>query len=343
MCEKYLLEGQKKVDMPYQQLFDWWASGDPVKRGEIARYCSKDCDLVCLLIEKLKIASDLVEFARATRCPLPALTSRGQGIKVFSAVVWEIEFACGMVLNAHHIPPPETYVGATVVNPTPGWYDEPIATLDFASLYPSIMRANKLCPANLVLHKDEHHAVMRAVSAGVLRIREVEAGGETWTFVQDDGIIPNLEAKLAVARKARKRMMKNATNDNERNVHNGAQMALKVIMNSIYGGLGAKQGYFCCWPVAACTTSIGREYIEMTKAACEQRYTVARGYKADAQVVYGDTDSVMVLFGGLPRGHQGVVEAWDLAVEAATYITDKVFKEQKEIVLEPEKIYYPCV
>ena len=337
VCEKYLLDGQTKVDMPYSQLFDYYRSGDPRKRAEVARYCAVDCDLVCMLLEKLKIGSDLVEFSRATRCPLPALTSRGQGIKVFSAVVWEIEYACNMVLNTHDIPPPETYVGATVVNPTPGWYDEPIATLDFASLYPSIMRSNKLCPSNLILHDEVLHEVR---SAG-LRIREVEAGGTTWHFVQDAGIIPNLEAKLAVARKRRKKMMKEATTESERNVHNGAQMAIKVLMNSIYGGLGAKQGFFCCWPVAASTTSIGREYIEMTKAAVEEMYTKARGYKADAQVVYGDTDSVMVLFGGLPRGHEGVVEAWDLAVHAATYITDEVFKEQTEIILEPESASRP--
>ena len=336
VCEKYLL-GKTKVDMPYSKLFDDYRSGDPHKRAEIARYCSVDCDLVILLLQKLKIGSDLVEFSRATRCPLPALTSRGQGIKVFSAVVWEIEYACGMVLNTHDIPPPETYVGATVVNPTPGWFDEPIATLDFASLYPSIMRANKLCPSNLILHDEVLHEVR---SAG-LPVREVEAGGATWHFIQDDGIIPNLEAKLAVARKRRKKMMKEATTESERNVHNGAQMAIKVLMNSIYGGLGAKQGYFCCWPVAASTTSIGREYIEMTKRAVEEMYTKARGYKADAQVVYGDTDSVMVLFGGLPRGHEGVVEAWDLAVHAATYITDVVFKEQTEIILEPESASRP--
>lgn len=31
------------------------------------------------------------------------------------------------------------YEGATVLDPIAGYYDQPIATLDFASLYPSIM------------------------------------------------------------------------------------------------------------------------------------------------------------------------------------------------------------
>ena len=35
----------------------------------------------------------------------------------------------------------ETYEGATVIEPKKAFYEEPIATLDFASLYPSIMQA----------------------------------------------------------------------------------------------------------------------------------------------------------------------------------------------------------
>lgn len=34
----------------------------------------------------------------------------------------------------------EMYEGATVIEPIRGYYDTPIATLDFASLYPSIMQ-----------------------------------------------------------------------------------------------------------------------------------------------------------------------------------------------------------
>ena len=35
-----------------------------------------------------------------------------------------------------------------------GYYDEPIATLDFASLYPSIMMAHNLCYSTLVSRED---------------------------------------------------------------------------------------------------------------------------------------------------------------------------------------------
>lgn len=43
-----------------------------------------------------------------------------------------------------------TYEGATVLEPKVGYYDRPVATLDFASLYPSIMMAHNLCYTTLV-------------------------------------------------------------------------------------------------------------------------------------------------------------------------------------------------
>ncbi len=41
------------------------------------------------------------------------------------------------------------YEGATVIEPKKAFYDTPIATLDFASLYPSIMMAHNLCYSTL--------------------------------------------------------------------------------------------------------------------------------------------------------------------------------------------------
>ena len=44
----------------------------------------------------------------------------------------------------------EQYEGATVIEPRKGYYDMPIATLDFSSLYPSIMMAHNLCYTTLL-------------------------------------------------------------------------------------------------------------------------------------------------------------------------------------------------
>lgn len=44
----------------------------------------------------------------------------------------------------------EQYEGATVIEPKKGYYADPIATLDFSSLYPSIMMAHNLCYTTLL-------------------------------------------------------------------------------------------------------------------------------------------------------------------------------------------------
>lgn len=42
------------------------------------------------------------------------------------------------------------YEGATVLEAKQGFYKDPVATLDFASLYPSIMMAHNLCYSTLL-------------------------------------------------------------------------------------------------------------------------------------------------------------------------------------------------
>ena len=42
------------------------------------------------------------------------------------------------------------YEGATVLEAKQGFYRTPVATLDFASLYPSIMMAHNLCYSTLL-------------------------------------------------------------------------------------------------------------------------------------------------------------------------------------------------
>lgn len=45
----------------------------------------------------------------------------------------------GLLMPAHKSEAGEDYEGATVIEPERGYYATPIATLDFSSLYPSIM------------------------------------------------------------------------------------------------------------------------------------------------------------------------------------------------------------
>merc|ERR1719174_1073732 len=122
--------------------------------------------------------------------------------------------------------------------------------------------------------------------------------------------------ELLAARAVAKRDMKKAKDPMVKAVQNGRQLALKISANSVYGFTGATVGQLPCLAISSSVTAFGRQMIDQTKAAVEERYTLANGYGADAIVVYGDTDSVMVKF-----GVKTVDEAMKLGLEAAAEIT----------------------
>ena len=84
--------------------------------------------------------------ARVTGIPISYILSRGQSIKVISQLYRRANArdllipTFAVAANAGE----ETYEGATVIDPKRGFYKDPIATLDFASLYPSIMMVRTL-------------------------------------------------------------------------------------------------------------------------------------------------------------------------------------------------------
>lgn len=100
------------------------------------------------------------------------------------------------------------------------------------------------------------------------------------------------------------------------NIYDGRQKALKVMANSIYGVSGAKQHSPCaCCQLAESVTAIGRQ---MHKASTECALDHFAHYGTD--VIYGDTDSIFVCI-----AQPDDKEAWRIAGEIATYITEVIF------------------
>jgi DNA polymerase elongation subunit (family B) len=73
--------------------------------------------------------------------------------------------------------------------------------------------------------------------------------------------------------------------------------------------------------------------IEKTKELVEKKYTKQNGYEHDATVIYGDTDSVMVLF-----GPPDIARCMEMGTEAAEWVSGQFVNPIK---LEFEKVYYP--
>lgn len=213
---------------------------------------------------------------------------RGQSIKVMSQILRAARKR-GMV--APHIPKTGgptgqedgvAYEGATVLEAKAGYYTEPIAVCDFASLYPSIMRAHNLCYCT---------RIPRGVAHG-LPAADVTVTPTGETFVKPhvrEGLLPEILRELLDARKKAKADMKLAKDPMEKAVLDGRQNALKVSANSVYGFTGALIGPLPCVEIGSSVTGFGRTMIEASKNYVESTYTVANGYAADAEVIYGDT------------------------------------------------------
>lgn len=191
----------------------------------------------------------------------------------------------------------EKYEGATVIEPKRGYYAEPVTTLDFASLYPSIMMAHNLCYTTLISVREAKERLQPEQYV-------ITPHGDCFvTSETQKGILPIILEELLAARKVAKRAMAAATDPFQRAIQNGRQLALKVSANSVYGFTGATVGQLPCLAISSSVTAFGREMIESTKNQVEGHYTIANGYTHDAEVVYGDTDSVMIKFGGGDIAH----------------------------------------
>jgi DNA polymerase delta subunit 1 len=327
VCAEFL--GQQKEDVHHSIISDL-QNGSDEDRHRLAVYCLKDALLPQRLMDKLSVMVNYVEMARVTGVPMSFLISRGQQIKVFSMILRKCKHEKLLVPTLRKSGNPTGdevgYEGATVLDPLKNYYQVPIATLDFASLYPSIMQAYNLCYSTLVNPAD----------VGKLDPKLYEKTENGNVFVRSTtkkGILPTILSELLAARKRAKKDMKNAPTEFEKAVQNGRQLALKISANSVYGFTGATVGQLPCLPIASSVTSYGRQLLERTKAYVEKNFTKANGYEHDAIVVYGDTDSVMVKFGSAT-----VEETFPLAEEAAEKCS-KIFPDP--ILLEFEKVYFP--
>ena len=98
------------------------------------------------------------------------------------------------------------------------------------------------------------------------------------------GILPQILDELLAARKRAKKDMALATDPMEKAVQNGRQLALKISANSVYGFTGATVGQLPCVPIAASTTSYGRNLLLETCSFVEKTYTIENGFSSNAEV-----------------------------------------------------------
>ena len=105
----------------------------------------------------------------------------------------------------------------------------------------------------------------------------------------EEGILPSVIKRLLESRKLVKQHLKLATQAGQLEKAKQLdirQKAIKLTANSMYGCLGFRFSRFYAKPIAALITSTGRQTLQRAKEVAEQEC----GY----DVIYGDTDSIMV-------------------------------------------------
>ena len=269
------------------------------------------------------------------------------------------------------------FEGAIVLDPKPGIYlDDPIAVLDYASLYPSSIIEKNISHETLIedtsllpLIGEENYEKIEYqnwcyINTGKGDTIEKKLGDGMTTcyflkkeFMKSKGLIENLKEgeepmgiipavlrQLLDARNATKKRMKSAKDEFKKKVLDGLQLAYKVTANSVYGQLGAKTSTIFKMKLAACTTSVGRSRIDDASFGVKEwsRRKYGKDYP-EPDVVYGDTDSVFVKFsrlkdGKLLTGKEALAHCIKCGQEAGDYITHgKLISENDDGSLSEEK------
>lgn len=322
---------EQKEDVHYS-LIGELQRGDSNTRRRIATYCIKDAILPLRLFHKLMFLFNYVELARVTGVPVSFMLTRGQQIRVITKLyskTKQTDFVIP-VQQRRMVDDGVAYEGATVLEPKKGYYLTPIATLDFASLYPSIMIAHNLCYSTVVDLDSKRRL------DNFNRSEDYQVTPTNDVFVRTNvrrGLLPLVLEDLLSARKKAKKDMASTSDEFMKQVLNGRQLALKVTANSVYGTTGAQVGMLACMEISRSVTGFGRQMIETTRQMVLDKYNKANGFPYDAEVIYGDTDSVMVKF-----GTDNLQEAMKWGEEAASYVSTAFVKPIK---LEFEKVYFP--
>lgn len=278
------------------------------------------------------------------------------------------------------------YEGAIVLEPKPGIYiDNPVSVLDYASLYPSSMISENLSHDSLVLDSkyDNLPGVNYLnVSYDLYDSNKNKIGEKVCRYYQPDNndksLIPKILMKLLNARKStRKKInMFHLNSDNnifgwynsskhelvkpdgtvlvnimpedvtekynsfEKAVLDGLQNAYKITANSLYGQCGARTSPIYMKDIAACTTATGRRMILKAKSYLEENY--------DANIIYGDTDSIFVVFSNdakkkyfiSQKGHDAILPSINISMKASAEFR-KTIKSPHD--LEYEKTFWPFI
>ncbi len=197
------------------------------------------------------------------------------------------------------------YSGGLVLEPKVGFYDKFVLLLDFNSLYPSIIQEYNICFTTI-----KHWEVVEEGTFAALPDSDLAQGP-----------LPRTIRKLIERRRAVKGVLKSEKDEIKKQQLDIRQKALKLVANSMYGCLGFSSSRFYCQPLAALITARGRDILQ---------HTVDTSNGMGHQIIYGDTDSIMVYTNN---------DKVDQIMTVAQAIKKEVNKKYKVLEIEVDGVY----
>jgi DNA polymerase elongation subunit (family B) len=301
--------GMAKDDVSPQDIFRL-SNGSAADRAIVAKYCIQDCNLVHHLMNKIDVLTGYVEMSRICSVPISFLVFRGQGIKLTSYVAKKCREKETLMPDLEKTKSFDEYEGAIVLPPKCSMYmDNPVACVDYASLYPSSMISNNLSQdskvwtkeydlaGNLIRETGEKDKAGNYIYDGLpgyeyvdvtfdsfkytkktptSKAEKVKSGIKVCRWAQlpnnQKSIMPAILEELLKARSDTRKLAKTIKDPFMQNILDKRQLGYKVTANSLYGQCGAKTSTFYEQDVAACTTATGRMMIMYAKRIIEEVY-----------------------------------------------------------------------
>jgi DNA polymerase I len=166
------------------------------------------------------------------------------------------------------------FQGAYVFPPVPGIHFD-VVVMDFASLYPSIIKEYNLSYETVLCpHTDCTDNLLKDTPY-------YTCTHKMGIFAYVVGFFRDIRVKYFKPKSGDKNLT-----ERQRSYNHTIQQALKVFINGSYGVFGSTNFPLFCLPVAESTTAIGQYSIKQTKKKSEE---------IGVKVLYGDTDSVFLL------------------------------------------------
>ena len=301
--------GMAKDDVSPQDIFRL-ANGSASDRAIVAKYCIQDCNLVHHLLSKIDVITGYVEMSRICSVPISFLVFRGQGIKLTSYVAKKCRDKNTLMPDLEKSGSDDGYEGAIVLPPKCSIYmDNPVAVVDYASLYPSSMISQNYSHDSKVWMKEydlndklikqtgeidktgtfiydnlqgyeyidtEFDTFKYVRKTPTSKAEKVKSGKTVCRWVQlpnnQKSILPSILEELLKARADTRKMIKSEKDPFMQNILDKRQLAYKVTANSLYGQCGARTSTFYEKDVAASTTATGRMMIMYAKQMIEGIY-----------------------------------------------------------------------